>query len=129
MKKQITKAIVDILLLIGLILSIKTARTADDSWGSYHCIVSMVWYALMLVHIWQHWKITKAVFKWKVMKQNKITFLTVFIFILMTLNIIIFIFKINEKLVHIHHIIAHVFWAVLIIHAIQKSKQFIACFR
>ncbi|MDR0438408.1 MAG: hypothetical protein LBH22_08950 [Bacteroidales bacterium] len=127
--KKISKAIVDIMLLAGLILSIKTARTACYSWGSYHCIVSMIWYASMLVHIWQHYAITKAVFKWKVLIRNKITFLTVFVFILMTLNIIVFVFKVNDKLIHIHHIIAHIFWAVIIVHAIQKTKQFIACFR
>ena len=37
------------------------------------CIVSMAWYSLMLIHIWQHWQLTKALAKWKVMKRNIIT--------------------------------------------------------
>jgi len=123
--KKITKAIIDILLLIGLVLSIKTARTADNSWGSLHCLVSMAWYALMLVHIWQHWRFIKALAKWKVMKRNIITSLTVVIFILMTFSVILFIADINDQFVRIHHIIAHIFWAVIIIHAIQKAKRFI----
>jgi len=127
--KRISKAIIDILLLVGLILSIISARSACHSWGSFHCIVSMIWYALMLVHIWQHWAMTKAVFKWKFLKRNKITFLTNIVFILMTLSIIIFIFKVDDRLVHIHHVIAHIFWAVIIIHMITKFKQFKACFR
>ena len=123
--KKITKAIIDILLLIGLVLSIKTARTADNSWGSLHCLVSMAWYALMLVHIWQHWRFIKALAKWKVMKRNIITSLTVVIFILMTFSVILFIADINDQFVRIHHIIAHIFWAVIIIHAIQKAKRFV----
>ena len=123
--KRISKAIVDVLLLAGLFLSILSARRCADSWGSFHCIVSMVWYALMLVHIWQHWQLTKALAKWKVMKRNIITFLTVVVFILMTFSVILFIAGINDQFVRIHHIIAHIFWAVIIIHAIQKAKRFV----
>jgi len=128
--KRFSKGIIDILLIIGTVLSIKTARTACYSWASLHCIVSIIWYALMLVHIWQHWAMTKAVVsKWKVLKRNKITFLTIAVFILMTLNIIVFVFEVNSQLVRIHHILSHVFWKVIIIHTIQKFKRLVACFR
>ena len=118
------KVIVDILLLIGLFLSILSARHSADSWASFHCVVSMIWYALMLVHIGQHWRLTKALAKWKVMKRNIITSLTTVLFILMTFSVILFIAGINEQFVRIHHIIAHVFWAMIIIHVIQKAKRF-----
>ncbi|MCL2416411.1 MAG: hypothetical protein FWD02_00550 [Bacteroidales bacterium] len=125
-----SKAIIDILLIIGIFLSIKTARNTCYSWGSWHCIVSMIWYALMLIHIWQHWALTKAVStKWKVMKRNKITFFTVVVFVLMTLNIIVFIFEVNSTLVHVHHILSHIFWKVMIIHTIQKTKHFARLFK
>ena len=127
--KRISKAIVDILLFIGLFVSIFSSRSTEHSWWTVHCIVSIVWYLLILIHIWQHWKMTKALFKTKVLKRNKITFLTVVVFILMTFSIICFIAEVNDKLVHIHHIIAHIFWVVLIIHAITKIKQFLTCFR
>jgi len=127
--KRISKAIVDILLLTGLILSIKTSRTADYSWGSFHCVVSMAWYALILIHIWQHWYLTKALTKWNVMKRNIFTSLTAVVFILMTFSIILFTGNISGQFVRIHHVIAHVFWAVIIIHAVQKSKRFISLFK
>jgi EamA domain-containing membrane protein RarD len=127
--KRIAKIIVDILLLIGLVLSIKTGRTACNSWGSLHCIVSMVWYVLMLVHIWQHWGITKAMLKWNVMKRNIVTAITFLVFILMTLNIIVFVFKVNETLVNLHHTIAHIFWAVIILHTLTKTKRFFQLFK
>jgi hypothetical protein len=126
---KISKAVVDILLIAGFFLSIFSARHDADSWASFHCIVSMAWYALILVHIWQHWKLTKAMAKPKVMKRNIITFLTVIVFILMTLSVILFIADINDKFVRIHHVIAHVFWAVIIIHTIQKAKRFVSLFK
>ena len=127
--KRISKAIVDILLLTGLILSIKTSRTADYSWGSFHCVVSMVWYALMLIHIRQHWHLAKTLVKWNVMKRNIFTSLIAVVFILMTFSIILFTGNISDQFVRIHHVIAHVFWAVIIIHAVQKSKRFIYLFK
>ncbi|MCL2562054.1 MAG: hypothetical protein FWE10_07055 [Rikenellaceae bacterium] len=126
---RIAKAIVDILLVAGLLLSIFSARRSADSWASFHCIVSMAWYALMLLHIWQHWRLTKALVKWKVMKRNAVTSLTILVFVLMTLSVITFIADISDLSVRIHHIIAHVFWAVIIIHALTKTKRFISLFR
>ena len=127
--KPISKAIVDVLLLVGLILSIFSSRRFAASWGSFHCIVSFIWYAVMLVHIWQHWRLTKALAKWKALKRNIITSLTVVVFILITFSVILFIAGINDQFVGIHHKIAHVFWAVIIIHAIQKSKRFVHLFK
>ena len=123
------KAIVDILLTAGLLLSIHSARRSADSWGSFHCIISMVWYALMLLHIWQHWRLTKALVKWKVMRRNVVTSLTVLAFMLMTFSVITFVADINDPLVRIHHVAAHVFWAVIIIHAVTKAKRFVSIFR
>ena len=129
MAKQISKATVDILLVAGFFLSILTSRHSADSWGSLHCTVSMIWYGLILVHIWQHWRMTKALLKWKVLKRNVITTLTVVVFILMTISVIIFVGDLSYKTVHIHHKIAHIFWAVIVIHAITKTKRLISLFK
>jgi hypothetical protein len=127
--KRISKAIVDILLIIGLVLTIISSRSAESSWWSFHCMVSMAWYALMIVHIWQHLQMTKAVFKWKVLKRNKMTFITVIFFILMTFSIILFIADVSDQFVRIHLAIASPFRFVIIIHMVTKTKQFLACFR
>jgi hypothetical protein len=127
--KRISKAIIDILLIMGLILAIISAHSAESSWWSFHCIVSMVWYALMIVHIWQHWGMTKAVFKWKVLKRNKITFITIVFFILLTFSIILFMIDVNDQFIRIHHAIASPLRIVIVIHTVQKWKQFLVCFR
>ena len=128
--KPISKAIIDIALFVGIFVSIISSRQEGAaSWGSFHCIASMTWYALMLVHIWQHWKLTKAFVKPKVMWRNKITFITIIMFVLITFSIIPFVFDVNDRTVHIHHDISHVFKFVMIVHAIQKAKSFAKLFK
>ena len=128
--KPISKVIVDILLIVGIFISVISSRRPDAaSWGSFHCIASMAWYALMLVHIWQHWRLTKAFTKWKVMRRNIITSLTIIVFILMTVSVISFIFGTGDRLAHIHHQIAHVFLAAMVIHTIQKAKRLVQLFK
>ena len=129
--KPVSKAIIDILLITGLILSIISARSAENSWLSFHCIVSMTWYALMLIHIWQHWRMTKSLLKLnrKTLKRNKITLLTIVIFILMTFSVILFIGDVSYKFVRIHHAINHVGMFVIVAHTIAKAKQFMTYFR
>ena len=128
---RITKAIVDVLLVIGLLLSMNSAHVSESAWWSFHCIVSMLWYALMLLHVGQHWQMTKALLtlKWKAIKRNKTTLLTIIVFILITFSLILFIVGISDRLVRIHHTIADIFKVVVSIHAIVKVKQFLACFR
>ena len=128
--KQISKAIVDILLVAGFFVSLLSLRhSASASWGSFHCIASMAWYALMIVHIWQHWRLTKALAKWKIMKRNIISSLTTILFILMTVSIIFFIGGVNFHSVQVHHAIAHLFWMVIVIHAVTKAKSFVRLFK
>jgi len=130
LSNQISKEVVDILLFAGIFISIFSSRwEGSASWGSFHCLVSMTWYALMLIHIWQHWRLIKAFVKPNVVKRNKITFMTIIVFILMTFSIILFVFEVSEKMVHIHHRIAHVFYVVMIVHSIQKSKRFVQLFK
>jgi hypothetical protein len=124
-----SKAIVSILLIILLVPSYRTANPYDLSWTSTHAVISMIWYALMLVHIWQHWKLTKAMFQWKVMKRNVITFLTVIAFIIMTLTVLLFVIDVSESFVDFHHRVAHIFCIVIIIHTVQKFKRLVSLFK
>jgi hypothetical protein len=119
------KATVDILLFAGLFMSILSSRHSGSAWwGSFHCIAGMAWYALILVHIGQHWRIVKSLPKRHILKRNIITVLAVVAFLLITVSIILFIGGINHRSIHIHHATAHIFWLVGIIHAITKVKRF-----
>ena len=131
LSKPISKAIVDILLIAGLFVTIFSSVNdlGVASWGSFHCISSMTWYALMIVHIWQHWRLTKSFTKWKVMRRNIITSFTIIAFIMLTISVALFTFGTSHQLVSIHHAIASPFQFVIIIHAIQKAKRFLHLFK
>jgi len=129
LSKPISRVIVDILLVVGFFVSSTHHFGKGASWGSFHCIASMIWYALMIVHIWQHWQLTKSFTKWKVIKRNIITSLTIISFIILTISVVLFIFIINHHSVKIHHSIASKFLFVIIIHIIQKAKRFLRLFK
>ena len=127
---RIAKITVDILLVTGIFISFSSAKFAGSaSWASFHCIASMAWYALILVHIWQHWRLTKAFVKPKVMIRNKVTFMAIVAFVMMTLSVIPFVFKISDASVHRHHQIGHLFAIVMLVHTIQKTKHFAQLFK
>ena len=126
---RIAKIIVDILLIAGLFLSMSSGHSEGSAlWGSFHCIVSMTWYALMLAHIAQHWRLTKALVKPKVMKRNKITFLSLIVFIALTFSIILFVADVGDKFVRMHHGVASLFSKVMIIHLIMMAKRLVKMF-
>ena len=127
---RFAKAAIDILLFTGIFVSFISAKSnGSASWGSFHCLFSMTWYALMLVHIWQHWRFTKALLKPKVMKRNKIMLMTLAVFILMTFSVILFVADVSDRFVHFHHQVGHFFAVVMIAHTIQKAKRFVLLFK
>ena len=127
---QISKAVVDILLVAGLFISFSSAKfEGSASWASFHCLASIAWYTLILLHIWQHWRLTKAFVKPKMMIRNKITFMAIVAFVIMTVSVIPFVFKISDTFIHLHHQIGHIFSIVMLVHTIQKMRRFAQLFK
>ncbi|MCD8166811.1 MAG: hypothetical protein LUE93_12290 [Bacteroides sp.] len=57
------KISIDILLGAGLLAAAicsKLQGSYTHYWVSPHCIASMLWFLLLLVHISQHWRVIKA---------------------------------------------------------------------
>jgi hypothetical protein len=119
------KLIVDILLFIGIAGLGGTAKT----WSSPHCIGASIWLILMLVHIAQHWQLTKSFTKWRVIRKNKITALTTLAFVLMLLSVLLFIFELKYSFIVFHHIAGRLFFLFIFIHIATKFKRFISMFR
>ena len=127
---RMAKAAVDILLILGFFLSIHSSQHLGNAlWGSFHCIVSITWYLLMLVHIEQHWRMVKSLSQGKVLKRNRLTALTVVVFLLMTVSIILFFGGTNHRSIEVHHAIANIFWLVCVIHTVAKAKRFALLFK
>ena len=127
--KRISKAIVDILLITGFVITIISSRSPEWSWWSFHCVASIILYLLMIVHIWMHWKMIKAFQKWKVVKRNKMIVLVGIFFILLTFSITLYMIDVNKQFVHIHHFITSPLRFVIIIHLVMKAKRFISLFK
>lgn len=120
------KISVDILLGAGLLaagICSKLQGNYTNYWASPHCITSILWFLLILVHIAQHWRVIKAFTRKKVIMKNRITLLTVVTFIVMTLSIFTFFMEITIPLLHAHGIISRLFILMVIIHTIDKCRQ------
>lgn len=117
--------ITDIILIAGLVLCLISDKgiEPDSAWRSPHCIISAVWFLFMPLHVWQHWKLIKALRYPKVRLRNKLTTLTVAVFIVMFLSIGALIVSTTPDIVRFHNVFAHLFMAVMIIHLIAKSKR------
>ena len=129
MKKNFTsrqgKRIIDILLLLGVAGLSGTGK----HWSSPHCIGASMWIFLMIIHIVQNWKVIKAFTSWKVVKKNKITALTILGFIFILSSVLLLGIGFNDSFILYHHIIARLFFLVIVLHIIDKFKRFISLFK
>jgi hypothetical protein len=119
-----SKLVIDILLFLGIAGLSGTGKT----WSSPHCIGASIWLLLMFIHIAQHWKLTKSLTKWGVIRKNKITALTTLGFILMLSSVVLFAFELRDSFIAFHHIAGRLFFLILIIHIVTKFKRFISMF-
>ena len=123
------KILVDILLVLGFILMRIVGHVGQISayWNSVHCIMGVVWFSLIILHVAHHWRLIKSFTKKKVILKNKITALTIICFIMMFISIIFFMIAI--PLFKFHNVIGHLFILIVIVHTIDKSKRFVSLFK
>ncbi|MBU4373441.1 MAG: hypothetical protein KJ714_03165 [Euryarchaeota archaeon] len=141
---KLSKAIIDAILLLGLIVcinsssvfeknkeQIKNGANPDDvfSLGTLHCIVAIIFVFIMLIHIWQHWNFIKILITKKLYLKNKITTLTTIVFVLVFLSFLPFLIRFTGTTLNFHSFIAHIFAIIIIVHFITKFKQWICFFK
>jgi len=123
------KIIIDILMVIGFIAAALFSKQQNGEyvniWTSPHCIVSALWVLLILIHILQHYPLIKAFARRKVIVKNKITFITFLFTIMMIVSILFFMAEVNVVLLHVHGIVGRLFVLLVIIHVINKYRQFV----
>lgn len=120
-----SRLVVDVLLFLGIAGLGGTGKT----WSSIHCIGASVWLLLMLIHIAQHWQLTKSFTKGSVIRKNKISALTTSGFVLMLSSVLLFAFELKDSFIAFHHITGRLFFLIIIIHIVTKFKRFISLFR
>ena len=130
-KSKKSKLVIDIILiatlLSALIFSDPTLASINQ-WKSMHCNILAFGSIFILIHIYQHWKLTKSLIKKKVLLRNKLTALTTFIFVVLFLTISIFLFGFPEQIMRIHNIVGHIFIGVIVLHILSKTKKFVGLF-
>ena len=126
------KIIVDILMVIAFIFSaafLDIEKTAQFNWKSAHCIIGIIWILLIIIHIAQHWRLTKSFTKKKVISRNKITAWTILSFILIVLSVLLFVVCFDVPFLMFHNLVGKLFALIIIIHTIDKFKRFISLFK
>lgn len=142
-KKSISKAIIDIIMLLCMIICIHTSSVFRDSkeavrnganpeevfsLGTLHCIVAAFFTLIILIHVWQHWNFFKIIIKRKFFLKNKIIALTITAFVLIFVSFLPFSVQFSNSTLSFHSFIAHIFVIIIIIHFITKFKQLFSLF-
>lgn len=121
------KTIIDVAMILCILIALVYSdphRAAETYWQSSHCIIGILGFVLILIHIIQHWRFVRAFTKKKVILQNKITVLVIIGFILMSLSLLFFIVGFSHPFLKFHNIIGHFLGIIVIIHTIQKFRRF-----
>lgn len=121
-----TKICIDLLLIAGIVFIARCHETGiafAKTWYSIHCIVSCVWFLILIIHVMQHWKFIKALTKINIALKNKITAITSVCFIFITISILLLVIDVNTYIGKCHNIVGHIFIVIVIIHAIDKFKK------
>jgi len=142
--KKLGKGIVDVVLLIGLVFCVQStsvfrsiieslrqgAKPEDAfSWGTAHCIMGIILSIGIIIHIWQHWNFIKTLVKKKLFSENKITTITLVVFILTVISYLFFLIVFSRETLHNHSLFAHIFVLVIVIHFITRIKSLIRLFK
>jgi ABC-type multidrug transport system fused ATPase/permease subunit len=143
-KSKIGKAITDIAMvaaLLGCAVSTSVFEEAKHAlrngaaiedvfkWGTSHCIISILLVAIILIHIWQHWPLIKAIVKKNLYFKNKVITMTMALFLTTVVSFTLYLSGFTMPILHFHSMIAHFFVFFAIIHLIMSWKKLLALFR
>ena len=107
LKQNKVKLVVDIILIVGLIFT-RIPFAHAPLWISPHCIIAGFWLLFTCLHLYQHWGLTKKLFKKRVVMKQKWTALTLSIFLLTCVSIVLLLFPTNLN--KFHHILSEIYW-------------------
>lgn len=99
--------------------------TSIFRWGTTHCIISIIFVAIIFIHIWQHWGYIKAVVKKQVYAKNKILTITTVLFVITVISITLYMFGFTFFNLHLHSLVTHFFVLFAIIHLVMNLKKFV----
>lgn len=140
-KKRKSKVFIDIAMITGLLgcfISTSVFEKGKEAarsganigdvfhWGTSHCIISLVFVALIFIHIWQHWGYIKAVVSQKLYSNNKVTLLTIVLFVSTVISFTLYLSGFTMPTLHFHSMMAHLFVLLAIIHLVLNFKKLLS---
>lgn len=143
-KTKKTKFGIDLAMILGLIgCAISTSafeeikraagRGANPGeifhWGTSHCIISIILVAIIFIHIWQHWDYIKAVITKKLYMKNKISTLTLILFLATVISFMLYLNGFTFINLHFHSIMAHLFVVLAIVHLLMNWRKLLLLVR
>jgi hypothetical protein len=138
-----SKGILDLITIIAMIgcwVSTDTAKgpreafrnglddTNNFSWGTPHSILSIVFTVLLVVHIWQHWKLIKLIVIKNLYSKNIVTSLTLLTFIVTVASFLIYFTGFSHSKGEFHGTVANIFLIAGCIHLVLNFKKMLALF-
>ena len=96
------------------------------SWGTSHCIISLLFVAFIFVHIYQHWGYLKAVIRKNLYWKNIILTLTSVLFLATLVSFILYLNSFSGVYRHYHSFVTHSFVALAVVHFLLNFKKLIA---
>ncbi len=144
LKTKITKAIVDVIMVLCLIICIDSSSAFEESmegirngagydavfaWGTLHCMTGLIFVCFMGIHIAQRLNFYKALIQKKLYMKNKLVTLVTLFFLLLIASLLLFLTGFNERTLHFHFVFAHLFAITIIIHSLTRIRQLIYLFR
>ncbi len=136
--KKISKGLTDIVMIAGLVScsvstgvfekskeAVRNGAKIEDAfaWGSMHCVLSLVFIGLILIHLWQHKDFIWCLFTKKMFRKNKMTTLTLLVFVLTVLSIMLYLQGFTFGTLHFHSMIAHLFVLIVVIHLVLNFRK------
>ena len=126
LKQRKVKWLVDIILMVGLILT-RLPLHHTPLWVSPHCLIAIFLSLFTFVHLYQHWGLTKKLFTKSVVVKHKWSAFTLYLLILVCLTVLFLPF--SSTIGNVHHILSEVYCVVVLLHVVQKWKLFLRLFK
>jgi hypothetical protein len=140
---KISKAIIDLLTIIAMIGcwastdSVKGPRgqfrseeeiANNFSWGTLHSIFSVIFTVMILIHIWQHWKLIKGIVLKNMYSKNIVTTITLIAFIVTLGSFLIYFLGFNDARGEFHGTVANFFLISGSVHLVLNLKKMLSLF-
>jgi hypothetical protein len=101
----------------------------DFSWGTVHSITSLVFTALILIHVIQHWSMIKGIVLKNLYAKNIVTTITIVTFIITVISFLVYLTGFSHSRGEFHGTVANLFLITGSIHIVLNIKKFVALFR